>query len=248
MDEKSVILTVLGSGTAVPHEGRTSASYLLQVGQKNLLLDAGFSVVSRLDEAGISIESLDGIFISHKHPDHFMGLIHILFALKNPIYQRQKPLHIFGFEGLADYLAGFDDVLANWIQPECGYEVSESVDGHVAGVSYALFKTDHSTESVGISLTVADKKMIYTGDTAYTDDLVPLCMDADLVIADCAGHPEKPLPGHMHYEEIVKLSEQASIKNTLFSHFYPGADQFDVPFPKTACKYFMARDLIKITV
>jgi len=66
--------TVLGSGVAVPNQRRAPAAHLVEGTEDTLLLDAGACVMLRLEEAGVDYTAVDGILVSHFHPDHVMGL------------------------------------------------------------------------------------------------------------------------------------------------------------------------------
>jgi phosphoribosyl 1,2-cyclic phosphodiesterase len=75
-------LTVLGSGSA----GNCS---LIATSQCRLLVDAGFSarqIGQRLELAGVSPASLDGILITHEHSDHVAGLEIFCRRFCIPIY------------------------------------------------------------------------------------------------------------------------------------------------------------------
>jgi len=63
-------VTVLGSGS-------NGNSTLVEVAGTKLLIDAGFSGVDverRLQQVGVDIRSIDGLFITHEHIDHTRGM------------------------------------------------------------------------------------------------------------------------------------------------------------------------------
>jgi ribonuclease Z len=62
--------------------------------RSDVLFDCGWF----LDLSNRKLLSLDAVFISHPHMNHFMGLDHILRA----ILHRTKPIHIYGPEGITD--------------------------------------------------------------------------------------------------------------------------------------------------
>eukprot|EP01031_Cornospumella_fuschlensis_P010663 gene10663-13051_t len=65
-----VKITVLGSGSS----GNCA---VVSTGHTTLLIDAGLSakqICLRLASAGYSIDSLDGILLTHEHQDHTGGL------------------------------------------------------------------------------------------------------------------------------------------------------------------------------
>ncbi len=160
-------ITVLGSGSAVQFEGRASASFLVETKDKKILLDAGFHLLDRLEKNGTMIDEIDAVYISHKHPDHFFGLLHLLFAMNNKMYTPKDELHIFGFKGLEEWLRSFQELMPKWLEPDIKLIFSEETSGDFAEVKWQTFQTVHSPESTGIILKSEEKKIVYTGDTEF---------------------------------------------------------------------------------
>ncbi len=246
MNKNKITVTVLGSGSAVPYDKRVSASYLVEFKNIKILLDAGFCVVYRLADIGISLDEIDAIFMTHKHPDHFMGLIHFLFALRHPIYKNDKLLKIYGFGGLKEYLSEFEKILGKWIKPDREINIVEDCKGNLKGFNYEIFPVLHTDESIGILLENSGKKILYTGDTEYSDNLFSEISEIDLLIADCAAEKDIKVKGHMNYEDVLRLGKKLKTKNLLFSHFYPNTDKFYVNASDYDFSLFKARDLMKI--
>jgi phosphoribosyl 1,2-cyclic phosphodiesterase len=74
-------LTVLGSGS------RGNAFALVENGAV-LLIDAGFSareIVRRAEEAGLSLEGLCGIALTHEHGDHTQGAVRLARRFQVPV-------------------------------------------------------------------------------------------------------------------------------------------------------------------
>jgi ribonuclease BN (tRNA processing enzyme) len=104
-------LTILGSGTTVPHPKRRSSGYWLETGSGTVLLDCSMYVPRQMVELELDWPHLDAIWISHFHLDHVGGLAPFLSGTKHAeeMRKRAKPLHIFGPAGLKDLLEAFDD-------------------------------------------------------------------------------------------------------------------------------------------
>ncbi|HCW93072.1 MBL fold metallo-hydrolase [Flexistipes sinusarabici] len=246
MKGKSIKFTILGSGSAVPFENRASASYLLETTGGKFLLDCGFECVGRLSAAGIELDELSGIFISHKHPDHFMGLIHLLFALKSPFYNRLEPLYITGFEGIEEYFNSFRKILGKWVEPGFDVRFSDKDELDIADCNFHLFPTVHSEESTGVYIIVDGKKIVYTSDTEYSDSYVEYLQDAELAVLDCAASTEFPVEGHMNYREGLAMAEKAGVKRLVFSHFYPNSADFVMSRLDTDVEFYKANDLMSL--
>ena len=60
-------ITILGSGSFIRDLDHFGPGYLLEIGGKKVLVDAGPGVVIQLLKLGLKITDLDYIFISHFH-------------------------------------------------------------------------------------------------------------------------------------------------------------------------------------
>jgi ribonuclease BN (tRNA processing enzyme) len=65
----SMKVTLLGTGTGIPQAGRSQSAILVEA-QKPLLLDCGAGTLLRLEQAGIDIEELKTVVLTHFHLDH----------------------------------------------------------------------------------------------------------------------------------------------------------------------------------
>lgn len=241
-------LTVLGAGSSIQYENRASASFLIETDGRKLLLDAGFCLLDRLEKAGVLADQIDSVYISHKHPDHFMGLIHLLFALKNRYYSPKNELVIFGFKGLAEWLDSFRDILGHWIEPDMKITVKEDRKGETGDISWELFPTVHSDESTGIIIRNANNKITYTGDTEFFEELSYYAKDSDLLIAECGSGNNEKIRGHMCLDDVRKTAVKASAERVLLTHIYPETDITPEKWTEDGITFMRSCDLYKISL
>ena len=109
-------LAVLGSGTAVPVPHRGAPGYLLRAGGKNLLLDCGPGALRKAAACGVGATDLDGILVTHFHPDHNLDVPALLFARNSPGFEPGGRLLLAGPRG-------FEDVLDHWLSGPRDYVV-----------------------------------------------------------------------------------------------------------------------------
>lgn len=85
-------LTILGCGSALPTRKNFPSSQLLEIRDKQFLIDCGEGTQIRMRQMGIKTNRLGHIFISHLHGDHCFGLIGLIssFGMLN----RTADLHI----------------------------------------------------------------------------------------------------------------------------------------------------------
>lgn len=69
-------LTLLGTGNALVTECYNTC-FVLSEGEKHFMIDAGGgnTVLRQLKRAGIDVNAIHDLFLTHKHVDHFMGVI-----------------------------------------------------------------------------------------------------------------------------------------------------------------------------
>lgn len=87
-----VTLTILGCGSALPTRKNYPSSQILELRDKQFLIDCGEGTQIRMRQLGIKTNRLGHIFISHLHGDHCFGLIGLIssFGMLN----RTAELHI----------------------------------------------------------------------------------------------------------------------------------------------------------
>jgi ribonuclease Z len=85
-------LTILGCGSALPTRKNFPSAQLLEIRDKQFLIDCGEGTQIRMRQMGVKTNRLGHVFISHLHGDHCFGLIGLIssFGMLN----RTADLHI----------------------------------------------------------------------------------------------------------------------------------------------------------
>ncbi|MDD3320531.1 MAG: ribonuclease Z [Paludibacter sp.] len=85
-------LTILGCGSALPTKNNFPSAQILEIRDKQFLIDCGEGTQIRMRQMGAKTNRLGHIFISHLHGDHCFGLIGLIssFGMLN----RTADLHI----------------------------------------------------------------------------------------------------------------------------------------------------------
>lgn len=89
---QKVTLTILGCGSALPTKKNYPSSQIIEIRDKQFMIDCGEGTQIRMRQSGIKTNRLGHIFISHLHGDHCFGLIGLIssFGMLN----RTAELHI----------------------------------------------------------------------------------------------------------------------------------------------------------
>ena len=183
--------------------------------------------------------NLDGIWISHLHLDHCAGLAPFLFGIKwaNRIEHRQKPLRIFGCQGIEKLLLAIDESHHYKL-----FEQPFAIELHeieptdrprhfdlLSGLRVETLSTTHRAESLAIRLTDADGvRLVYTSDTGFSNDLAEFARDADLLILECSFFRDSPTPKHLELADAMRLAHLAQPRQLLLTHLYPEWDDINL--------------------
>jgi ribonuclease BN (tRNA processing enzyme) len=229
-------LTVLGSGTSVPHPRRSSSAHWVETEGGSLLLDCSGPAVHRMAEEGCDWPGLDAVWVSHFHLDHVGGLAPFLFGTRHaPQTQaRRKPLTVYGPRGTEKLLRRFDEagdyklfdqpfpVEVRELAPRSEFEVLPGLRGET-------FSTPHTSESLALRLTDREgTSLVYTSDTGFTEALAGFARATNLFLMECSFFRSKPVKTHLELEDAMKLARLSGTRRCLLSHLYPEWDGVDL--------------------
>jgi ribonuclease BN (tRNA processing enzyme) len=252
-------VTILGSGTCVPSLRRSSCSVLMRTGDNILLFDSGAGTMRRLLEAGVEIFDVSFIFYSHFHPDHTSELVPFLFSNKYPDGScRKKPLTLLAGNGFLKFYENLKLVYGHWIELDPNFLNMIELDNadhdmrRFEDFKVESIPVEHNPESIAYRITGSDGvSVVYSGDTDFSDNLVMLSKNADLLICESAFPDELKVKGHLTPSQAGEIASKANVRKLVLTHFYPECDQMDV---KKECRktysgpLVLAEDLMTIDI
>lgn len=218
-------ITVLGSGTCELRAPRSSPAYLLEAGGVRVMLDLGQGAWRRLLDSGLRAEEVDGVILSHPHPDHTADLIPLLFALKyDPALAARARITLLAHAGMEPLLNALNQAWSNWLDPPPQVLTRrwlEPGDQAALGeVRIATAAAVHHAHSLAWRLEAGGRSLVYLGDSEANAELARFAAGADLLICHCAGTDQEPKPGHLHPAACGELAAEAGVGALLLSHFY----------------------------
>lgn len=181
----------LGTASALPAAGRHLAAWVLDLGRELLLFDCGEGTQQRLHAAGLKMQRLRAVFITHLHGDHCYGLFGLLSTMT--LLGRRAPLELVGPEGLAGMLAavpgtGPDDLAYP-------LHVRELEPSFTDGAVYA-------TDAYTVRAAALEHRLFTVG---YRWQERPAPGPLDAARARALGVPHGPLMGRLKAGEAVTL-------------------------------------------
>lgn len=197
---------VLGSGTPNPNPERYGSSYAVVVDDKAYIVDFGPGSVRRMAEMSptwggtfkqLELQNISIAFLTHIHSDHSVGLSDLI--LTPWVMGRETELLLFGPPGLkkmAEHItkAYEDDINYRLFgsQPanNKGYKTNVTEinkEGTIYKddkVEVIAFTNNHGdfTNSFGFLFITSDKRILFSGDTAISDNLIKYATDLDILI------------------------------------------------------------------
>ncbi|MHA2328240.1 MAG: amino acid kinase family protein [Candidatus Hodarchaeales archaeon] len=201
----------LGTGDAFGSGGHKSASTLLKIRNKGILFDCGPHTLQSLKKSGRSTEEIDIILISHFHGDHQTVPYFLLEASIQQ--QRTKPLLIIGPQEVAQKIKTLYSVLYEAIaesEKPFPYKViiiTPSEPVILEDITIQAFNMHHTPEAQGYRVETDDFSIAVTGDTGWTDNLIPLIRNTKLAVVEC-NFFDSEVDIHLNYQQILKISSQ----------------------------------------
>jgi len=195
-------LTCFGTCDGWPSADRNHASFLYRMG-KNILIDCGDSIDRCYKASGLSYQSLDAIFISHLHSDHFGGFFMLMQGCW--LEGRSRPLPVFlpagaikPLRAMLDAAFLFDEALKFrlGLRP-----LSANQTVSIGSLKVKAFPTSHLTRtkarfqkkyrcdfsSFGFLLEADGRRVVHSADLGSPEDLAPVLEEpVDLLVCELA--------------------------------------------------------------
>lgn len=220
-------LTVVGSGDAFGSGGRTNTCFWLETAKGTLTVDFGASALPALKGLNLDLNKIDGIVLSHLHGDHFGGLPLLLLDLQF-LNRRERPLTIAGPPGTRGRLEMAMETFfpkstgTKWRFTWRVEEIAVGVETDVLGHSLVTTEVIHQSGAPSTALRLSDgeKTFAYSGDTEWTDALVPIASGANLFICECYAYAGK-MTGHLSWEILKPKIPALRAKRLMVTHMNP---------------------------
>ncbi len=217
-------VTLLGTGTSHPNADRVQSGILVETGEQSILLDVGSGVLWRLNQVGADPSSLRHVLISHFHVDHCSDLASLVQTLWMSGFN--GPLKVYGPPPLEQWIESIFDGAYPYLKGKVEIEtvVLESFSKATLGdVIVRTCPTVHGgLDSRAFHLTSHDSSLLYTSDTAPSNDIVSLADRVDLLIHECnwldGDHPEG---AHTSPSELREIVRRAHPRRVVLTHLSP---------------------------
>lgn len=217
-------LFVLGCGDAFGSGGRFQSGYLFEAADRIFLLDCGPTTLLAMKKAGLDPSRLDAVLLSHLHGDHYGGLpfFFIEYLYRSP---RSRPLQIAGPPGTETKITELFQLMygavkdPNQLPPVSFHTLNPDEPALIAGIEVLPFRVPHQTHEVSLGLEVGydGKRILFSGDSAWTDLFIHRAQGADLFLCECSFYDE-PAGNHVSFVELRENLPHLKCKKLLLTH------------------------------
>ncbi|MGH2758327.1 MAG: MBL fold metallo-hydrolase [Actinomycetota bacterium] len=219
-------VTVLGCGAAYPRPGGACSGFLFSSGDTHVWVDAGNGTFSRLQQV-ISYGDIAALVLTHGHADHVADVLPLMYALGfDPVTPVAAALPVYAPVDVETSL--------KWPLGGRSLEMFKSVFEfrHIkepftfGDMRFASFSTRHPAETHGLRVSVGDRSVVYTSDTALYPELADDCRDADVLICEATYvDGVEAAPGvHLWARQAGQVARDAGAKRLILSHIWSTFD------------------------
>ena len=234
-------VSLLGTGSPRPDIKRMGPAVLVEAGGEYLLFDAGRGVIQRLKQLDVPIAELHNVFLTHLHSDHISALDDLW--LTSWIYQRQKPLNVYGPVGTESFAQGlqqayaYDAKLRNQyagLSEDSAKMIATEIEPGVIysrnGIKVTAFLVDHKPvePAYGYRIDFGDRSIVISGDTTYSKNLVDHAQNIDLLVHEIFAAKAEILEKnprlqkieryHTNPDQILEVLDQVSPRMAILTH------------------------------
>ena len=204
-DQSQTQVIMLGTGTPIPDPNRSGPSVAIITNGEAYVFDAGGGMVNRTVQASqqynmpeLFPQDIKHLFLTHLHSDHIHDVSELAM---HRWWGRPQRLSVYGPKGIAEYTEHMASMIAieadiraagtpeQLVTDRHGYlvnatEIEEGIVFSNDDITVEAFTVPHGEirPAFGYKITTADKTIVISGDTAYSELLIEKAAGVDLLI------------------------------------------------------------------
>lgn len=249
-----IILLGTKGGPRVGEAGRSNPSTLILINDVPYVVDCGYGTSRQLLSAGLSLNKLRYIFITHHHSDHNLEYGAVLYNA----WITGLPIHVdsYGPSGLRKMTQDFFNYqkfdIDTRIVDEGRSDLRKLIVAHElkapglvmqnddVKVTSCLVRHPPIKQAYAYRFDAKDRSVVISGDTAYAPELADFAKGADVLVHEVMYLPgvealvkrlptarrlrEHLMAAHTLPEDVGKIADRAGVNTLVLSHFVPGDD------------------------
>ena len=219
----SFTVTVLGCSGVYQTRDLAASGFLVEIDGGHWAIDMGGGTWRNL-QAHLNYRDLNGVFLSHRHPDHTIDIWQLFHArhygdvdapeIRVPLWAPQETL---------DRIVGFDEGVAESFELVPVDEKSEVSFGD-ARVTFARMK--HPPVTLGVRIDHGGASFAYTADTGPEGDIDAIARDANVFLCEATVQDaDESWWGHMCASDAARIAAGCGVGRLVLTHLRPESDR-----------------------
>jgi ribonuclease BN (tRNA processing enzyme) len=223
-------LTVIGCSGSYPGPDSAASCYLLEAQDPadakktwRILVDLGSGALGAL-QRHVDPLTVDGLFISHLHADHFFDIAGYYVLRKYHPSGSQPRIPLWGPRSTKSRVArAYGLPLDPGMNEEFRFRKVRKAPMCVGPFTVTAKRMDHPIEAYAYRIECAGRVLVYSGDTAKCDALVEFAEGADVLLAEAAFRDsgDNPPGIHMTGSEAATVAQEAGAGMLVLTHIPP---------------------------
>jgi ribonuclease BN (tRNA processing enzyme) len=217
----TLAVTVLGSSGMYATVERACAGYLVELDEFKLLLDAGAGTWRNL-LTHLDYRDLDGILLSHRHPDHTSDVLQAFHARHYGPDGPLEPIPFWAPEEAIELVTHYSNESRSGFDFHMITEQS-AIEIGAAGVTFA--RMAHPPETLGVRIEHEDGVFAYSSDTGADADFKALAGEAGVFMCEATLQDSDEIwAGHMRASQTARAATDAGVQQLVLTHLPPERD------------------------
>ena len=292
---KGSALILLGTqGGPGVNLSRSETASILVVGDQQYLVDCGYGTLRALIQADLGFNNLSNIFLTHLHNDHTSDVAALLSHKWTS--GRARATTVYGSFGtaalvegaIAFFKADTEIRIVNEGRTDRPEKLFHGHDFVMSGVT-EVFRDERVTvkaventhfperakkempyQSIAYRFDMADRSIVFSGDTAYSNALVGLAANADVFLCETRGVPTRQqmeqatkeaadnkesisrhvIETHSTTEDVGRMAAEAKVKTVVLNHLLGGGtskstlESFESELTASVRKFFSGQVIV----
>ena len=239
-------ITFLGTSHGIAEKDKFLSSTVITINGKHYIIDAGAPITSLLQNHGIKFTDINGIFITHPHFDHFIGLAEFTCQMNgfNQFADVNIPVYIpdpVPFKRMLYFLSGQDTLTPNFGFDEKYNNGNYGSEDFPSRLKFKVFKDGIVFEDENIKITAVKnmhiensysfiietegKIAVFTGDLKhgipdYPSILLKSLTPIEFVVLEGA-HTK------LCDQNVLNILKNSKVKNMIINHRFGGCNSDD---------------------
>jgi len=223
-------VTVIGCSGSYPGPDSTASCYLVEATDPadpsrtwRILLDLGSGALGALQRHADPL-TIDAVFISHLHADHFFDISGYYVLRKYHPDGAQPRIPVWGPRATKSRVAkAYGLPLDPGMGEEFKFRRIRRSAMCVGPLTVTARRMDHPIEAYAFRVECEGRSLVYSGDTAKNDALVKFAAGADLLLCEAAFRDgaDNPPGIHMTGSEAAMIAQDAGAGALVLTHIPP---------------------------